>query len=222
MPFIQYKSTSHKGLLRTTRSLFNTHKSSQIAPSSEPEITITTEVTIITTHPTHVTRLPENEADPGWPLHIGSEGYAADLEARENQSPPPHTAPKAMRPAGGMWQVDSENTLQSGEEEDCDSNAEPGLESPVFIKDFGYTPVTTSPCGTNVFLDQGDADTGARATGGKSEIAIVDGSMEVLREMEMLEGKRVEEVGTVGERKAKGFRKRVRNRALVWVIGMVL
>jgi hypothetical protein len=221
MPFIQHKSTARKGLLRTTRSLFNTHKSSQIAPSSEAGITITTEVTITTIHPTHVTRLPKNEADPGWPLHIGSEGYAADLEARETQSSPSHTAPRAMRPAGGMWQVDSENTLQS-EEEDCDSNAERGFESPVFIKDFEYTTRTTSPCGTNVFLDQGDADTGALGTGGKSEIAIVDGSAEVLREMEMLEGKRVEEVGTVGERKAKGFRKRVRNRALVWVIGMVL
>jgi hypothetical protein len=221
MPFIQYKSTARKGLLRTTKSLFNTHKSSQIAPSSDAEITITTEVTITTTYPTHVTRLPENEADPGWPLHIGSEGYAADLEARENQSPPPHTAPRAMRPAGGMWQVDSENTLQSGEQ-DCDSNAEPGLESPVFIKDFGYTPVTTSPCGTHVFLDQGDADTRAGATGVQPEVTIVDGSREVLREMEMLEGKRVEEAGTVGERKARGFRKRVRDGVLVWVIGMVL
>jgi hypothetical protein len=192
-----------------------------MAPSPEADITITTEVTITTTYPTHVTRLPENEADPGWPLHIGSEGYAADLEARGNQFPPPHTAPRAMRPAGGMWQVDSENTLQSGEQ-DCDSNAEPGLESPVFIKDFEYTTRTTSPCGTHVFLDQGDADTRAGATGDKPEVTIVDGSREVLREMEMLEGKRVEEAGTVGDRKAKGFRKRVRNRALVWVIGMVL
>jgi hypothetical protein len=126
-----------------------------------------------------------------------------------------------MRPAGGMWQVDSENTLQSGEQ-DCDSNAESSLESPVFVKDFEYTTRTTSARGTNVFLDQGDADTGALGTGGKSEIAIVDGSAEVLREMEMLEGKRVEEAGTVGERKARSFRKRVRDGVLVWVIGMVL
>jgi hypothetical protein len=221
MPFIQHKSTARKGLLRTTRSLFNTHKSSLMAPSPEADITITTEVTITTTHPTYVTRLPENEADPGWPLHLGSQGYAADLEARENQSSHPYTAPKAMRPAGGMWQVDSENTLQSGEQ-DCDSNAESSLESPVFVKDFEYTTRTTSARGTNVFLDQGDADTGALGTGGKSEIAIVDGSAEVLREMEMLEGKRVEEAGTVGERKARSFRKRVRDGVLVWVIGMVL
>jgi hypothetical protein len=221
MPFIQHKSTARKGLLRTTRSLFNTHKSSQIAPSSEAGITITTEVTITTIHPTHVTRLPKNEADPGWPLHLGSQGYAADLEARENQSSPPHTAPRAMRPAGGMWQVDSENTLQSGEQ-DCDSNAESSLESPVFIKDFGYTTRTTSPCGTNVFLDQGDADTGALGTGGKSEIAIVDGSAEVLREMEMLEGKRVEGAGTGVGRKARGFRKRFRDGMLVWAIGLML
>jgi hypothetical protein len=192
-----------------------------MAPSPEADITITTEVTITTTHPTHVTRLPENEADPGWPLHLGSQGYAADLEAQEDQSSPPHTAPRAMRPAGGMWQVDSENTLQSGEQ-DCDSNAESSLESPVFIKDFGYTTRTTSPCGTNVFLDQGDADTGALGTGGKSEITIVDGSEEVLRETEMLEGKRVDGAGTGVERKAKGFRKRLRDGVLIWAIGLVL
>jgi hypothetical protein len=38
----------------------------------------------------------------------------------------------------------------------------------------------------------------------------------------MLEGKRAEEAGAVVERKARGFRKRVRDGVLVWAIGLVL
>jgi hypothetical protein len=82
-----------------------------------------------------------------------------------------------------MWQVDAENTRPSSEE-DVQMTEEalrsPSiLESPVFIKDFGYIPVTTLARGTDVFLDQGDADQDSQ-TLCEPKIEIVDGSEEVL------------------------------------------
>jgi hypothetical protein len=155
-------------------------------------------------YPSKITRFPTREAEPGWPDHIGTRGYATRLAALESQhsitqsyntgkageDSTPDSTSSSSRPILSLL-TSTSTSISVPKPSSLSSPSRRSLTSSLFLPRARRWPARSTE-----ILGQGDSGLKSPSV---HEIQIVDGSLELLAEVKILEElEKMEKLGDLG------------------------